>query len=55
MVALFAYFTGAVMNSSNNVPTFVYLVFVINLILFTSFAGNMVLQYKSVGKWKVYR
>ena len=53
-VALFAYFTGAVMNSSNNVPTFVYLVFVIYLVLFMSFAGNMVLQYKGVGKWRDY-
>jgi hypothetical protein len=53
-VALFAYFTGAVINSSNNVPTFVYLIFVIYLILFMSFAGNMVLQYKGIGKWKDY-
>jgi len=53
-VALFAYFTGAVMNSSNNVPTFVYLIFIIYLVLFMSFAGNMVLQYKGVGRWKDY-
>jgi hypothetical protein len=42
------------MNSSNNVPTFVYLIFIIYLILFMTFAGNMVLQYKCIGKWKDY-
>jgi len=53
-VVLFAYFTGAVMNSSNSVPTFVYLIFVIYLMLFMSFAVNQVLQYRAVGKWRDY-
>jgi hypothetical protein len=53
-IVLFAYFAGAVANSSNNVPNFVYAVFVVYLILFMSFAVNQVLQYKGVGKWKDY-
>jgi hypothetical protein len=53
-VVLFAYFTGAVINSSGNVPNFVYAVFIVYLILFMSFAVNQVLQYKGVGKWKDY-
>jgi uncharacterized membrane protein len=53
-VVLFAYFTGAVMNSSNSVPTFVYLIFIIYLMLFMSFAVNQVLQYRAVGKWRDY-
>jgi hypothetical protein len=53
-VVLFAYFTGAIISSQGNVPTFVYLIFVIYLILFMSFAVNMVLQYKGVGRWKDY-
>jgi hypothetical protein len=53
-VVLFSYFTGAVINSENNVPRFVYLIFVIYLVLFMSFAVNQVLQYKGVGKWKDY-
>ena len=53
-VVLFAYFTGAVINSQNNVPTFVYVIFVVYLVLFMSFAVNQVLQYKGMGKWKDY-
>ena len=53
-VVLFAYFTGAVINSQNNVPRFVYAIFIVYLILFMSFAVNMVLQYRGVGRWKDY-
>ena len=53
-VVLFAYFTGAVINSGNSVPKFVYAIFFVYLILFMSFAVNMVLQYKGVGRWKDY-
>jgi hypothetical protein len=53
-VVLFAYFTSAVLTSGGSVPTFVYLIFFIYLVLFMSFAGNMVLQYKGVGRWKDY-
>ena len=53
-VVLFAYFTGAVINSQNNVPNFVYAIFIVYLVLFMSFAVNQVLQYKGVGKWRDY-
>jgi hypothetical protein len=51
---LFAYFTGDIISSQNNVPTFVYTILVVYLVLFMSFAVNMVLQYKGVGRWKDY-
>ena len=53
-VVLFAYFAGDITASGGKVPTFVYLIFIIYLILFMSFAVNMVLQYKGVGRWKDY-
>ena len=53
-VVLFAYFTGAVINSSGHVPNFVYAIFIVYLILFMSFAVNQVLQYRGTGKWKDY-
>jgi len=53
-VVLFAYFTGAVINSEGSVPNFVYVIFIVYLVLFMSFAVNQVLQYKGVGKWKDY-
>ena len=53
-VVLFAYFTGDIIASDNSVPKFVYVIFIIYLILFMSFAVNMVLQYKGVGRWKDY-
>ncbi len=53
-VVLFAYFTGDIIASDNSVPNFVYVIFIIYLILFMSFAVNQVLQYKGVGKWKDY-
>ena len=53
-VVLFAYFTGAVINSGNNVPNFVYAILFVYLVLFMSFAVNQVLQYKGVGRWIDY-
>jgi len=53
-VVLFAYFIGDVIASDNSVPKFVYLIFFIYLVLFMSFAVNMVLQYKGIGRWKDY-
>lgn len=35
-------------------PTFVYWIFFSMFLFFNSFAVNMVLQYKKVGKWKEY-
>jgi len=53
-VVLFAYFTGDIISSQNAVPRFVYAIFIVYLILFMSFAVNMVLQYKGVGRWRDY-
>jgi hypothetical protein len=53
-LAIYAYFIAAITSVSQNVPTFVYLIVSIYLILFMVFALNMVLQYKGVGRWKDY-
>ncbi|MEZ4572468.1 MAG: heliorhodopsin HeR [Thermomicrobiales bacterium] len=45
---------GAQIESDGQVPTFVFGIFVSLFILFNSFAVNMVLQYKRVGKWRDY-
>ena len=36
------------------IPAFVYWIYAIELIFFNTFAINMILQYKGVGKWKDY-
>jgi hypothetical protein len=53
-LAIYAYFIAAITSVSQNVPTFVYLIVSIYLVLFMAFAVNMVLQYKGVGRWKDY-
>ena len=52
--ALFSYFIAAVSSADTNPPTFVYLILFIYFILFNTFAINMVLQYKGIGRWKDY-
>ena len=37
-----------------DVPTFVYGIFVSLFIFFNSFAVNMALQYRQVGRWRSY-
>jgi hypothetical protein len=53
-VVMAAYFVAALGSSATKPPTFVYLILVVYFLLFCSFAVNMVLQYKGVGKWKDY-
>jgi len=53
-VVIFAYFIAAVSSVAEEVPTFVYFILFIYLILFNIFAINMVMQYKGVGSWKDY-
>ena len=48
------YFFGAVLNSTEAVPTFVYFIFFSLAFFFNIFAVNMVLQYRGKGKWKDY-
>jgi hypothetical protein len=53
-VVLYAYFIAALNSVETQPPTFVYLALLIYFVLFNSFAINMVLQYKGIGKWKYY-
>ncbi len=49
-IALF----GAEAESTGQVPTFVFIIFASLFVLFNSFAINMVLQYKQLGRWRDY-
>jgi hypothetical protein len=51
-IAIGAYLWGP--GASDLTPSFVYWIFVMLFIFFNSFAVNMVLQYKQVGRWKDY-
>ena len=53
-VVLYAYFIAALSSVETQPPTFVYLALLIYFVLFNSFAINMLLQYKGIGKWKDY-
>jgi len=48
------YFFAALVDASENVPTFVYFILPTLFVFFSCFAVNMVLQYKKVWKWKDY-
>ena len=48
------YFFGAILQSADSVPTFVYAIFFILAAFFNVFAINMVLQYRKKGKWADY-
>jgi len=53
-VVIFWYFSGAVVNSEDAVPTFVYGIIASLFVFFNVFAVNMVLQYRKVGPWRDY-
>lgn len=53
-VVIALYFFSAVASPEAGVPTFVYFILPILFVFFNSFAVNMVLQYKKVGKWRDY-
>jgi hypothetical protein len=49
------YFWGTASDSgASAIPTFVYWIYVSIFLFFNTFALNMVLQYKKVGKWSDY-
>jgi len=48
------YFFGANQYGSGDIPTFVYAIYASLFVFFSSFAVNMYLQYKGIGKWKDY-
>lgn len=41
-------------SGDNEVPTFVYWIFFTLFVMFNTFAINMALQYKKIGKWQRY-
>ncbi len=52
-IAVGIYFVGSI-TSGENVPNFVYAIYVSLFVFFNIFAVNMVLQYKKVGRWQDY-
>ncbi|MBN1564293.1 MAG: heliorhodopsin HeR [Anaerolineae bacterium] len=52
-IAIGIYFVGSV-TSGEQVPAFVYAIYVSLFVFFNIFAVNMVLQYKKVGPWQNY-
>jgi hypothetical protein len=53
-VVIFWYFSGAVANSDDAVPRFVYGIIASLFVFFNVFAVNMFLQYRKIGPWKDY-
>ncbi len=53
-IAIAIYFFGSLAGTDGRVPTFVYFILPTLFVFFFSFALNMVLQYKKVGKWRDY-
>jgi hypothetical protein len=53
-VVIFWYFSGAVVNSEDAVPKFVYGIIASLFVFFNVFAVNMVLQYRRIGPWRDY-
>jgi hypothetical protein len=53
-VVIVLYFAGAISSAGAKPPGFVYAIIPTIFVFFNSFAINMVLQYKKVGRWKDY-
>lgn len=53
-IVIAVYFFGANVYGTGNIPTFVYWIYASIFIFFNSFAINMYLQYKKIGKWADY-
>jgi hypothetical protein len=53
-VAIGIYFWGSNQYGSGDIPTFVYYIYASIFVFFMSFAVNMWLQYRGVGKWQDY-
>lgn len=53
-IVIFIYFIGSVNSGEAKPPAFVYAIIPTLFAFFNTFAINMVLQYKQVGKWKDY-
>jgi hypothetical protein len=53
-VVILWYFSGAVVNSDDAVPKFVYGIIASLFVFFNVFAVNMFLQYRKIGPWRDY-
>ncbi len=53
-VVIMIYFLSAINSSGAKPPAFVYAIIPTIFVFFNSFAINMILQYKKVGKWRDY-
>ena len=53
-IVILIYLVGASQSPDTNVPDFVYGIVVSLFVFFNSFAVNMILQYRKVGRWKDY-
>jgi hypothetical protein len=53
-IVIFIYLLGANSSPDTEVPGFVYGIVVSLFVFFNSFAVNMVLQYRKVGRWRDY-
>ena len=53
-VVIVMYFLSAVTSADAEPPAFVYAIIPTIFVFFSSFAVNMLLQYKKVGRWKDY-
>ena len=53
-IVITAYFISTDVSVGPGIPWFVYMIYGIELLFFNTFAINMILQYKGVGKWKDY-
>ena len=53
-IGITIYLAGSASMTSASIPTFVYFIFISLALFFFSFAFNMILQYKKVGRWKNY-
>ena len=53
-IGITIYLIGSSSSSSASVPTFVSFIFISLAVFFFSFAFNMILQYRKVGRWKNY-
>lgn len=53
-IVLGVYFFGSLLQSTENVPDFLYGIFFSIAIFFNIFAVNMILQYRAKGKWADY-
>lgn len=43
-----------ILSAGGEVPSFVYVIYIVQFVLFFSFALNMWLQYKQIGRWRDY-